>query len=225
MKLAVFDFNGTIFPKETIPFLLDCWKKYRYPKYNLYKLYLLLIPLILKYKYPFLSRKSKEEIKVEFMHKFVNIFHGMNKKEIDDYFLKVEKDAKQYYNKEIIEKIPDFKEENYELVLLSGAFYELLKIVGNSLQFDEVIGSSILKDRFNEIDKFSVLSGSLKLEVLKIKYASEDVNWDSSYAFADSIDDLSLLESIGNPVVVDPDQKLLNIAKKRNWEIIKTKRG
>src|SRR6056297_3263955 len=98
MKLAVFDFNGTIFPKETIPFLIDCWKKYGYSKYKLYKLYLIMTPLILKYKHPFLSKMSKEEIKVEFMYKFINIFEKMTKKEIDDYFLKVEKDAKQYYN-------------------------------------------------------------------------------------------------------------------------------
>ena len=31
MKLAIFDFDGTLFPYDTLPFLLSQWKKQQYP--------------------------------------------------------------------------------------------------------------------------------------------------------------------------------------------------
>lgn len=221
LKLAVFDFNGTIFPKETIPFLIKCWKKFNYSRVRLYKLYIILLPLILKYRYSFLTTMTREEMKIKFMEKFATMFKGMKRSEIERYFLKVEKEARQYYNLEVIDSLTNFKNKNYEIVLLSGAFIELLEIVGNRLEFDKVIGSTILRSNTKEINMISVLSGSRKLEVLKENYNSEDVDWENSHAFADSIDDLELLKEVGNPVAVKPDQKLLEQAENKGWDIIR----
>jgi phosphoserine phosphatase len=40
-----------------------------------------------------------------------------------------------------------------------------------------------------------------------------------SYAYADSISDLPMLEAVGNPVVVNPDGRLQKAAKERGWQI------
>lgn len=42
---------------------------------------------------------------------------------------------------------------------------------------------------------------------------------DSTF-YSDSINDISLLEIVDNPIAVDPDEKLLETAKQRDWEII-----
>ncbi len=220
LKLAVFDFNGTIFPKETIPFLIKCWKKFNHSKYRLYKLYIILLPLILKYRYPFLTTKTNEEMKIQFMKRFATMFKGMSRSEIEKYFIKVEKEARQYYNSEVIDSLNEFKNKNYETVLLSGAFIQLLEIVGNYLKFDKVIGSSILRSKNLEVNEGPVLSGSIKLKILKKNYKSVEVDWKNSHAFADSIDDLELLKEVGHPVAVKPDQKLLEHAQNKGWEII-----
>lgn len=220
LKLAVFDFNGTLFPKETIPFLISCWKKFGYSKLNLYKLYIILAPLIVKYRYPFLTTMSIEEMKVQFMYKFVKIFKGMEQEEIEEYFQKVENEAHKYYNPKVLERLEEFKEKDYEVVLLSGTFEELLAKIRERLEVDNIIGSSILKDREDELDDFSVLSGSIKLKALKKEYNSADIDWDKSYAFADSIDDLSLLQAVGHPVAVNPEKGLKVVAQSENWQII-----
>ena len=220
LKLAVFDFNGTIFPKETIPFLIKCWKEFNYSKYRLYKLYVILLPLLIKYRLPSLTTMSKEEMKIKFMERFATMFAGMSQSEIERYFLKVEKEARQHFNLEVISSLEDFKDGEYETVLLSGAFIQLLEVVGNRLEFDKVFGSTILNDSKQEDKSPSVLSGSQKLKVLKVNYESKDVDWENSYAYADSIDDLELLEEVGNPVAVKPDQKLLEHAQNRGWAII-----
>jgi len=218
MKLAVFDFNGTIFPKETIPFLISCWKKNGYSKFKLFKLYLSLIPLIIKYKNPSITKLSKEKMKVKFMYKFSNIFDGMSKKEIDEYFIKVENEARKYYNKKVLKEMEKVRENNYKIIILSGAFIELLNNVGDRLDVDDIIGSNILNDNIKK--RYSVISGSKKLSALKSKYNTIDIEWNNSYAYADSIDDLKLLKSFGNPVAVNPDEKLLKYAKRNDWKII-----
>lgn len=220
LRLAVFDFNGTLFPKETIPFLISCWKKFSYSKLNLYKLYFILAPLILKYRYPFLTKMSIEEMKVEFMYRFIHIFKGMKKEEIEEFFVKVEEEAQQHYNQKVLERLEKFKKKDYEVVLLSGTFHELLEPISERLRTDNIIGSTILEDREESLDELSVLSGSLKLKALKKEYSNSDIDWDKSYAFADSIDDLSLLQAVGNPVAVNPEDSLRAVAVGEGWEII-----
>ncbi len=43
---------------------------------------------------------------------------------------------------------------------------------------------------------------------------------DGSYFYSDSHNDLPLLEIVTNPIVVDGDEKLLQVAKKKNWQSI-----
>jgi alcohol-forming fatty acyl-CoA reductase len=40
-----------------------------------------------------------------------------------------------------------------------------------------------------------------------------------SYAYADSISDLPMLEAVGNPVAVNPDRRLRTAAKARGWKV------
>ncbi len=40
-----------------------------------------------------------------------------------------------------------------------------------------------------------------------------------SYFYSDSINDLPLLEIVDTPIVIDPDEKLREVATKRSWEV------
>jgi HAD superfamily hydrolase (TIGR01490 family) len=46
-----------------------------------------------------------------------------------------------------------------------------------------------------------------------------DVDYDSSFTYADSTSDLHLLEMVGNPVAVHPDHGLRAVAEQRGWRI------
>jgi phosphoserine phosphatase len=45
------------------------------------------------------------------------------------------------------------------------------------------------------------------------------VDLSRSYAYADSISDLPMLEAVGNPVAVNPDRRLAAAAKERGWQL------
>ncbi len=46
---------------------------------------------------------------------------------------------------------------------------------------------------------------------------------DKCWFYSDSINDLPLMEKVGNPVAVDADQTLAGIARERNWPVISLK--
>ena len=39
LKLAIFDFDGTLVPKDSLPFVLDQWKEQKYLKTKYYRTY------------------------------------------------------------------------------------------------------------------------------------------------------------------------------------------
>ena len=41
-----------------------------------------------------------------------------------------------------------------------------------------------------------------------------------SWFYSDSMNDIPLMQIVSNPVAVDPDDKLYNVAKDRDWKII-----
>jgi len=47
-----------------------------------------------------------------------------------------------------------------------------------------------------------------------------EIDWDTSYAYADSITDTALFNMVGHSFAVNPDGKLLLLAQSKGWEII-----
>ena len=49
---------------------------------------------------------------------------------------------------------------------------------------------------------------------------SSPIDWEASYGYADSYTDIPLLEAMGKPVAVYPDERLAAHARGQGWEII-----
>lgn len=222
MKLAIFDFNGTIFSRETMPFILSEWYKQKFSLFKLLKVYIPLVPLYLKYKIGLYSNLSKEEMEVKAVKKVSKIFKGMSKDEINTFFSEAALSAEKYFNKEVITEINDCNIRGYHTVLLSGAFKPLLIKVAKRLKIDTVIGSEFIYNKdFDAKFKIDIISGSKKLKILKDNFKENKIDWRNSKAYADSFHDLELLEAVGKPVAVYPDSSLEAVAQKREWSIIK----
>lgn len=126
--------------------------------------------------------------------------------------------------KKVLERLKKHQQEGFLTILTSGSFQDLIKIIANRLNIDFAIGTEleVVKNKFSGriIPPFCFSQG--KVEKIK-KFLSEKnlkVNFRESFAYSDSFFDLPILEMVGNPVVVEPDKKLLEIAKNRGWQII-----
>lgn len=223
MKLAVFDFDGTLFPENTLPFLLKQWKKQKYSKSKFYKTYLALISLYVRYKLGIETKMSKEQMKLLAVLKFNRLFKGMSEKEIAQYFKNCSSEIKVLLNDSVVEEVKRAQTEGYHTVLLSGAYEDLLKNIGKELGFNTVIGTKINyhNGMFDENKSVEVISGGLKVKELTNYFQSSDIDWKGSRAYADSYSDLDILKAVGEPIAVDPDKKLRSIAAQANWRVIK----
>lgn len=159
----------------------------------------------------------------EFVHFFLESVKDKSLKEVN--FLVAEfikKDIKPF--KEALELVKSYKDERKIIISASADF--LVKKIAKIFDIDEVIAINceLIADKFSGKTKgvYSFKDG----KVLRLKqYLGKDYESliTNSIFYSDSINDLPLLESVKKPVVCNGDEKLLQIARQRGYEILNFK--
>lgn len=222
MKIAIFDFDGTLFKKQTIPFLMKCYKERGGDRRAYRKLIYGLLKILFKYKTPFISY-GKEEFRGEATTLFIKMFNGKSFRYLEEFFSYCTPYIVKELNENILIELQKAKSEGKYTVLLSGCYGELLKKIGEKLGFDEVIGTDLypyVENGILNVSELRVTTGERKVEKLLERLKNKDVNWDESVAYGDSLYDESILIMVGNPIAVTPDVELKKIAIDRSWSIL-----
>ena len=219
MKLAVFDFDGTLSPQDTLPFLLKQWKKFGYSRTKRYRVYASVGGLFLRYK---LGRGEREEIRKEGMRRFSRIFSGMGKKEFREFLQRSSQNILPELSAEILREVKKAKASGFHTVLLSGCYETFLKYVAEAIGIDTVIGTEVhFKNGCVDTDTpMDIVSGDAKTRRINAFFAEKDIDWAQSTAYADSMSDICILEMVGKPVAVHPEDELRAVAEKKGWRII-----
>ena len=114
--------------------------------------------------------------------------------------------------------------EGHLVVLVSGAFEELLACLGERLGVQHVVGTRLELNRGRYSGRAAKPScfGDDKVALLTelLAKSSLDVDLGQSFAYGDSIFDVPVLELVGNPVAVYPDSQLWDYALQRGWKVI-----
>ncbi len=66
--------------------------------------------------------------------------------------------------------------------------------------------------------------GPGKVEAMESFAAEHQIDLGASYAYSDSLSDLPMLRAVGNPVVVNPDPPLTEIAREEGWQTMRFER-
>jgi HAD superfamily hydrolase (TIGR01490 family) len=69
-----------------------------------------------------------------------------------------------------------------------------------------------------------VVYGPGKVEAMRAFAAEHEIDLDASHAYSDSLSDLPMLRAVGNPVAVNPDPPLAEIAKREGWQTMRFER-
>ena len=111
--------------------------------------------------------------------------------------------------------------------IVSAAGNDLVRSLAGVLQMEGGIGTRY------EVGADGAFTGRLegpfvygpgKVEAME-RFASEHgIDLTASYAYSDSSSDLPMLRAVGNPVVVNPDSGLAEIAKREGWQILRFER-
>ncbi len=220
MKLAVFDFDGTLMKTDSLPFLLKIWGSLGYPRYKQWLMYIRIGGLYIRYKLGMNGRMSKEMMKKTAFQKFTRIFSGMNRQQIHGYFKAAAQRIMPELNEQVIGEIAKVKREGYHTVLLSGFYHELLELIAQNVGIESVLGTKLYYNG-SQVDakkKLTIRTGQDKVERILEEFG--DADFTQSCAYADSISDLGLLEMVGTPVAVCPDSGLRQIAADRSWRVM-----
>lgn len=216
MKLAIFDFDGTLFPEETFPLLMSRLKVHPKFQRNYRQFMMGIVPVYLAYKCKICPENTMKEFS---MRRYLTSFKTASKEEIDQFFYEVGDSMRLKLSDSIIQRLDQHRRDGYYIMLVSGAFEPLLYAVTKDLPIDKIIGTSIpfhqIKEKQFRIDP---IQGNRKKEVVQEQFSNMEIDWSDSYAYGDSYSDLAVLELVGNPVVVQPDPRLSEIAFNRKWE-------
>jgi HAD superfamily hydrolase (TIGR01490 family) len=127
---------------------------------------------------------------------------------------------------EIREKIRFHKMEGARVVLLSSAIWPVCRQVSDYLDMDDFVCSELeVKNGIcTGLPLGSLCFGKEKASRLT-EYCKNNGSYpESSWYYGDSIDDLPVMKSVGKPVCVYPDKRLLIEARKNGWEVFSPKK-
>ena len=136
---------------------------------------------------------------------------------IDEYLLKQRRT-------DVIERLQSHQSQGHEVLVVSGMFAPALKVLCDRLGVRHFVGTQleVQDDRYTGRIIPPIIKGKDKVEQARkyLKSKNMEIDWQASYAYGDSYTDRDMLESTGNAIAVYPDEKLNNLAKAQNWEIL-----
>ena len=120
---------------------------------------------------------------------------------------------------EALQQLRDHKAAGHRVVLLSGALDFLLEPMKDLA--DDVLCSTLAQENGAYTGELTgaPVAGDARARMLASFARRRGLDLSRSYAYADSISDLPMLEAVGNPVAVNPDRRLGTAAKARGWKV------
>ncbi len=106
--------------------------------------------------------------------------------------------------------------------IVTAASQELAEMLAHVLAFDGAIGSrfsTVVDGVYTGTPEGRFIYRTGKAMAIRELADARGIELGASYAYSDSESDLPMLELVGHPVVVNPDQTLLKLARERGWEI------
>jgi HAD superfamily hydrolase (TIGR01490 family) len=124
----------------------------------------------------------------------------------------------------VLTRVHFHKKEGHQLVLISGSVRYMLEPVVKDLEFDHLLCTDL------EVGKNGLMTGkpggpvcvdqNKKRFTLKLAQRL-GLDLAKSYAYGNHHSDLPLLETVGNPHVVEPSAELAKVAERRSWPVLR----
>ena len=121
---------------------------------------------------------------------------------------------------EAMELIDSHRNAGRLIVIVSSSPEEIVEPLAKMIEADEWIATrpTIVDGKYTgELDFYAFGPG--KPEAMKELAVRVGIDLERSYAYSDSDTDLPMLESVGHPVVVNPNKHLRAVAVERGWKI------
>jgi HAD superfamily hydrolase (TIGR01490 family) len=121
-----------------------------------------------------------------------------------------------------VELLNRHKRAGREVYICSSSPQDFLELLAQELQIDGVVGTcaEVEDGRYTGHLDGAMCHGEEKARRVRELAAARDLDLTRSYAYSDSVNDLPLLEAVGNPVAMNPDRALLVHARRQGWQML-----
>lgn len=216
-KLAVYDFDGTLIHKESVPIIMTTYKKLKLGVWTYLKVYSALLIRLIAYKLPF-TAYDKAAFRVHAMMTMAALYRSLDKDTRTTLFKAIYQALSPYINDTIKDAVKRDKQAGCHTVLLSGSYTDVLEPF-KALGFDTIIGSQLVEDdHVLSYKDITILIDQKKVDV--VNALKKQLHADYVKAVADSYYDIKLLAYADEAVAVYPDAALKAHALSHNWTII-----
>jgi HAD superfamily hydrolase (TIGR01490 family) len=119
-----------------------------------------------------------------------------------------------------IRRIRAHKQAGHRVLLLTGALDVVVEPLARLLEVDLDCAHLLVRDgRLTGDLQHPPPAGEARATALEEYAALHGADPADSFAYADAISDLPMLERVGTPVVVNPDARLSQVAGQRGWRV------
>jgi HAD superfamily hydrolase (TIGR01490 family) len=150
------------------------------------------------------------------------IMEGWDVKEITALFLDFHVQViRPLICKEVVEMIKKHAKDGDEVVLASASLDLIIKNIADDLDGLRFIATLLEVKNGKYTGKVDGLIsyGENKLILVKKMMTDRGLSWTGSWAYTDDASDLPLLKAVDHPAVINPHQRLRDIAKQEAWPI------
>lgn len=119
-------------------------------------------------------------------------------------------------------RIEEHQSIGHDTWIVSASPIEIASAVASQLKMTGAFGTSgeVLAGRYTGELPLGAMHGMNKAKAVKEIAESNDYDLSKAFAYSDSVNDLPLLVSVGNPFIINPNKELENIALKNKWSIL-----
>jgi alcohol-forming fatty acyl-CoA reductase len=212
--LAVFDVEGTVADLTVVQhylfFLLDGEERRRWP--------LTLARTALRV--PGWLRLDRTN-RLDFQRRFYRGYAGLEREHVAEMARRAfgEITLPRCYPR-ALRRVREHVDAGHRVVLVTGALDEVVRPLAELLEVEVRAAQLRTLDGVFDGDLAETPPSAEARGALVTRLATETGARPAvCFAYADSVSDLSMLEAVGNPVPVNPDLRLLSVARRRGWPV------
>jgi HAD superfamily hydrolase (TIGR01490 family) len=122
---------------------------------------------------------------------------------------------------EAVELMREHQDAGRDVIIISSSGTEIVEPIGARLGADLAIGTQVAVEGGQYTgDIMFYAYGEGKAVAMRSLAEERGYDLSTSYAYSDSHTDLPMLELVGHPVAVNPDDELRRVAAEREWPIV-----
>ncbi|GEM_PF-411023 len=149
------------------------------------------------------------------------LFRGISEEEIDSVLEGATEKIAADFRTDLVKGLVKMQKQGYRVLLASTGVTPLIEAIAKAVGADGYIGTPLRVSNGVYTGELAgaVCNGIHKVRSADVMLEGEGyvVDWSKSWGFSDGSPDIPMLKAVGYPVVVEPDEELLEAALENGW--------